>query len=204
MRKTLALVFLLTGCGGAQRNLPIIDATLSSVRGVTHAVKEQRIAKKDVVGCYVASSLLTASSASQEAVDAWVKGEGKTGVIPAVEVNVSECNALLLAPLDPLIPAKAEEKVRGIVAAFEPFVFAGLESLVGVADLSCKNRVIADAVLSYMKGSLNPVIDELGKPDGKIEIPAVMLDMRDCKEGDIFREPAAAPGCACAPCKDAP
>jgi hypothetical protein len=206
MKKTLwlfALMLVLSACGNKQ-NLPIIDATLIGVKGITQAVNVREVQQKDLVGCYVTAAIITGLDSAQLTVDTWTQGEQKTGVIPMVNVDISACNALLEEPLKPIIPEKAEFQVRETVGALEPLVFAGLEALVGIAELDCRNRVIADGTLQYIRGSIQPVIDELIKPDGIMTIPAVTLDMKDCKEGmpmpsEKASTPAPAP-CECPKC----
>ena len=204
MKKTVPILlafFFLTGCAGKLQYLPIIDASLIGAKGVTQATKVFSEQKRDVVGCYVTASLIAALGSSQDVVDTWITGEGEAGNIPAVDVDVSACNALLSTPLEAVIPSQAEEQVRHITAGLTPVVFTVIQAVMGAVDVSCRDRVIAEAVLNYLRGAILPVIDELSHPDGKISIPAVAMDLKPCAD-EV--EPKLEKAMTCPPCPVCP
>jgi len=200
-----ALTLLLTGCAGTKEYLPIIDASLDGAKGVTEATKTVVVGQKDVVGCYVTSSLLTALESAQQVVATWTPTGGKKGLIPEVDVDLGTCHALLEeagTPVEPLMPEDAETQVRALVGGLTPAIFAVTNAILSSSDVGCRDLVIARAVMDYINGAVQPVIDELVTPDGKMMIPAVAMDLSECDEPEPAPAPPKAGACApCPPCK---
>ncbi len=187
-RLTLILVALalLSGCAGTQQYLPLIDAGLLGGEGITQAGHNLAIRDKNVAGCYVTSSLMTALATSKSAVDGWMTPPGP-GVIPAVSINITDCVALSGEPLKPVVEGDAAQLVQDLVGGILPAVDAIIRVVLNGSEATCEDKAIADAVLRYLQLVAPTVVDELVHPDGKLDIAEVTL--HTCPEP----EPAAQP-----------
>jgi len=195
----LVLALLASGCNGFKAYLPIINASLIGGKGVVKATYDNRVEAKDAVGCYVTSSLVTSLDTTQQTVASWSTASLGDKVIPAVDVDVAACHALLKEMPEPLIGEKAEAKVQSILKNIMPSVLGVLKAILESNDVSCRDLAIVEAVLKYLEGAAPAVVAELAKPDGKIKLPAVKLALDGCNTDSQEAVPPAARKCP--PCK---
>lgn len=179
MKNILTALLLTTlamaGCAGSQKFLPIIDASLQGARGISEAGKVLSESDKNVVGCYVAASFLTAIGSAQSALDGWAKGDA-VGVIPSVDVDISSCLALSNTPLKPVIEADARMVIEALAAGILPAVESIVLSIMEGDDATCQEKSIAQAVFTYVSAVKYPLVAELAEPDGKLFVPEVALE----------------------------
>jgi hypothetical protein len=171
----LLTALLLAGCGSNAQFLPIIDASLQGAKGVTEAGRILSEADKNVVGCFVAASFLTAIGSAQSAIDGWSKGDA-TGVIPSVEVDLSSCLVLSGAPMEPVIEANAKIMIDALAAGILPAIESIVMSIMEGDDASCQEKAVARAAFAYVGAVRGPLAEELHSPDGKLSIPEVALE----------------------------
>ena len=200
---TIALVLALTplmGCGAMKAYLPIIDASLMGGKGIVQASKNHTVSKEDVVGCYVTSSLITALDTSRETINSWAVSSVGDKVIPSVEVDIAECHAFIKDDIQPVIAEKASAQVQAILKSAMPSVRGILTAVLESSDVTCRDLAITKGVLTYIENAAPVVVAELGKPDGKMSLPAVTLELAGCDTSSpaaVKREKAA----ACPPCE---
>lgn len=179
MKKGLTLALLATfiiGCGGTTKYLPIVDASIEGAKGITSAGKALAVNDKNVPACYVTCALLTALNTSQGAVNGWLKGDNPPGVIPAVDVDLSECLALSEKPIEPILKGDAQIIVTSLVGGILPAVDAVIRAVLGASEVSCEDKAVADAVLRYVQNVAPAVVEELINPDGKLSVPEITLN----------------------------
>lgn len=175
----LAIAALLIGCGSTTQYLPIIDASIDGAKGVTQSGKAIALHKEDVAGCYITCALLTALDTAQGAVDGWLKGEDPPGVIPAVDIDLSECISLIGHPPEPILKGDARVIVTATVGGILPAIDAVIRAILTASEVSCEERAVADAVLRYVQSVAPAVVDELSNPDGVLTVPEVVFNSCD-------------------------
>ena len=93
--------------------------------------------------------------------------------IPAIEIDVSQCHALL-DNVKPLVQGDAEFQVKAASVLLVPVINGVLGPMLN-EQLSCSDRALAEAVLEYINGALPAIAEELANPDGKVLIPSVSI-----------------------------
>jgi hypothetical protein len=197
-RFILALIFALMapGCGTMKAYLPIIDASIIGSKGITQATRDHMVSKEDVTGCYATSALITALGTSKGTIDSWVTSSVGNRVIPAVEVDITACHALVKGGIEPVVSEKANSKVQGILKAVMPSVTGVLSAVLASADVTCRDLEITKGVLKYIENAAPVVVDELANPDGKMLLPEVVLNFEGCDTSSPAAiERAAGPQC---------
>ncbi len=189
----LGLAALMTGCAGMKAYLPIINASLIGGKGVVKATYDHTVTAEDAVGCYVTSSLVTALGTTQQTVDSWAGSRTGDKVIPAVDMDVATCHALLKAMPEPIIGEKAEAKVQSILKNVLPSIVGVLTAVLDSNDVTCRDLAVVKGVLKYLEGAAPAVVAEMATPDGKMKLPAVTLDLKGCDTFWPAAVPAASP-----------
>lgn len=133
--------------------------------------------KKGAFGACVTTGVL--GSAFSTAADAMIGVAQDSPEVPAVEVDVSAC--LEFAP-DPSTGKEVSEEVRVLVDSWAGSVLKTtlfyLERLQGT---NCKGYQAGVSAVEYVEGVVDPIVNEIDSPDGKISIPAVPINLAACE-----------------------
>lgn len=200
MRKlifSLTTILLTTGCGSMNAYLPIIDASIVGGRSVVQAAKDYTVTKDDVVGCYVTSALVTAFDTSKATIDSWVTSSEGNREIPGVEVDIAACHLLVGDKIQAVLDEDVSRKVEGILKAVMPSVTGVLGAVLESNGVTCRDVAIARGVLKYLENATPVVLAELANPDGKMSLPAVVLDLEGCDTSSTDPAPKDARASAC-------
>jgi len=128
-------------------------------------------------GCIASSALVTGFDIGGQILTNDLEGEV---VFPSLSVDVSQCLALLEAPLD---AAKGAEDVSVIVISVGGITFSAVRFYAAkLKPHSCRKSLATLAVVSYIEGMLPAILDEISNPDGLIEVPAASFDFSECPQ----------------------
>lgn len=164
-------VMLLAGCGAAiQAYKPAIVGTLGGAEVAAHALKAAGVAGEDPAMCYVGAGIATAAHTARSVVETWTP-QMAGGTLPAADLDVADCHALLKMAPKPIVPSSATTKAKLLL----PTVTGMIQGLLAVVGLDCERRNLGQAVLDYLEGALPSIIDELSDPDGKVTILEVKV-----------------------------
>ena len=178
----LCLSFLATACKpmgkvkSPEDYLPFVVMGLEAAS--TAAVFGQAEAKKQgAFGACVTTGVL--GTAFSTASDAMIGYASDAPEIPAVEVDVSAC--LEFAP-DPATGKEVSEEVRVLVDSWAGSVLKTTGFyLEKIKDTDCKGYQGGMAAVAYVEGVLDPIVDEIDNPDGKLSLPAVPINLAACE-----------------------
>ena len=187
---TLLLSLLLTGCpksgpvsnSGAKADVtPIIIVGLDTGAQLSAASGQMARESGDYVGCLVGSTLSAALSTAKDGVEGNLEG----GLLPAVDLDISECLPL----------AESMPEGQDVPEVVEPIFDMALQaSKAAVAvygdDMACAPKAWTIAGLGYAEGLIPVVIAEVSSPDGVLSIPEVSVDLEPCAPEEA---PAEAP-----------
>lgn len=248
----LALPLVMGGCvpkkgtASPEDYFPLIQVAMAGGETAAMIGRNEAIKAKNFGGCVAAASLITGFDGATQVLAGRIQG---LIVIPAVEIDVSECLALREAagdesasfhgpgvvitkvagdaPEAAATPATEEKAVEEAAAATpaeaeaapaEAGERAGAEELDELAEevpefkgnpeaaalveaiggitlaavlfyasklqtVNCKKGTAALGAINYVNGMIKPVADEIAKPDGKVSVPAVTIDLSGCAEG---------------------
>lgn len=148
---------------------PLAIAGLEIGKTAAYIARNDFIEKKNFAGCVTSEVLAAAFDAGEQVLD---KKMIDKIVIPALDVDVSEC-----MPFNPHEPKSHED----IAQIFEAVTGAG----VSVAMIYAKKLEITDCkkgkavlgVLDWINKIIDPIAQEISKPDGVFSTPAVTLDL---------------------------
>lgn len=138
---------------------PFVVGVLQSLSTVSKTLPQ------DSNACLVGASLSAVADASL----AVVKADGL--VLPAVEVDVSQCSKY--SPPDTAI---VERSVASYVNLGTVMATTVIDQVVQGADsVKCQDKNLASAILTYLRNIEGAVVAELASSDGKVTIPSVTV-----------------------------
>jgi hypothetical protein len=178
-----AALFLLAGCKptGSVRSpedyLPYVSMALEAAGTAASFGQAEAIRKRGFSACVTTGVL---ESAFDTASDAVVGAATKNEQIPAVDVDVSAC--LEFAPSE-ANGKELSDEVKDLIDAWASTSVKQarffVEKLEGA---DCKGHQGGTAALNYVEQVLEPIVEEISEPDGKLTLPAVPIDLAACEE----------------------
>jgi hypothetical protein len=210
-----ALLLVPVGLGGCKPQkgtanpedyFPLIQVALAGGETAAMIGRNEAIKAENFPGCVASEALITAFDGGGQVLAGRLDDKI---VIPAVDIDVSECLALKDSPAaeEPAAeePAAeelaAEELAAEEAAAEEPAAEAGspdaavlVETIAGITiaavlhyanklkTVNCKKGTAAIGAVDYVAGMVTPVAEEIADPDGKMSIPAVTIDLSECAD----------------------
>lgn len=177
----LGSTFIVSGCqprkgtANPEDYYPLIQVALAGGETAAMIGRNEAIKAENFGGCVAASVLTTAFDSANQALSGRLMD---TLVVPGVSLDVSEC-----------LPLQSKEGKGNQDAAMLVDTLAGVTLAAAshyAAKLkvaNCKKGTAALGAISYVGGMLKPIASEIENPDGKIEVPAVVIDLSECESG---------------------
>lgn len=179
----LSASIALTGCrpsrgtANPEDYFPLIQVALAGGETAAMIGRNEALKAKSFDQCVAAESLVSAFGSAQEVLAGRLQGKI---VVPAVDIDVSEC----LAARDPDVEAyRGNPDAAVLVETIAGITVAAVQHYaMRLKGTSCKKGVAALGAVSYVKGVVKPVADEIAKPDGKVSVPSQVIDLSECGE----------------------
>lgn len=157
--------------------LPYVSMALEAA-GTAASIGQTEARSKRAFAACVTTGVL--ESAFNTASDAMIGAATKNEQIPAVEVDVSVC--LEFAPKEPKGEDVSEE-VKGLIDAWTDAAIKQAKFFIDKLEgTNCKGYQGGTAALAYVEQVLDPIVEEISQPDGKLSLPAVPLNLSVCEE----------------------
>lgn len=193
------MVFFLSacsgGCSGPAQNgsttnpppkeqvrdyVPFIASALDTAKLGFDTWTSKAVQKKDFSECIASTTLSSATLTAKAVLQAEFDDAEDTHTIPSPAIDFSACTPFK----DGLTEEKPEETQAKLTQAQSGINLALTAVQLYLPKIEdCKTRVAVIATTKYLQGALDPVLDEIKKPDGKVDIPPVEFSLAECKEG---------------------
>lgn len=175
------------GSANPEDYFPLIQVALGA--GETGAMigRNEAIKAQNRGGCVAAESMITAFDSANQILTGSL--EDKV-VIPAISIDVSDCSELKGSDSEaPAEGASTEDALKGSQDAavlFETLAGITLAAVKHYAarlkTANCGKGTAALGVVLYVEGMVGPISAEIADPDGKVDVPAVTIDLSECEE----------------------
>lgn len=189
------------GTANPEDYFPLIQVALAGGETAAMIGRNEAIKAENFPGCVASEALITSLGSANEVIGGRLMDKI---VIPAVEIDVSEClpfkDKADAAPVEggeaaPVegdeTPVEESSSLKGNPdAAMLVEAIAGI-TLAAVAHYAaklqtthCKKGTAALGAVNYVQGMVGPIADEIAEPDGKLSVPAVTIDLSECEAGE--------------------
>tara|TARA_Y100001963_G_scaffold93606_1_gene128963 strand:+ start:155 stop:694 length:540 start_codon:yes stop_codon:yes gene_type:complete len=178
--RLLPLAFLL-GCpkpapdSKPTSSVPTIVAAFESAAVFGELGAEIAVSAGSYEGCLVGLSVGAAAASGAEA----VLGTFDGATLPSIEVDVGPCLDLG-GTLEGVDLAVWIEDLVDISLRIPQSILEVLKP--GLCEEDARAYAWSIAALEYAQGAAGPIVDEIGSPDGVLEIPAVDVDFELCED----------------------
>lgn len=157
--------------------LPYVSMGLEAA-GTAASIGHTEAKMKGAFAACVTTGVL--ESAFNTASDAVVGAATKAEQIPAVDVDVSVC--LEYAPKEPS-GQEVSDEVKDLIDSWAGTAIKQAKFFIDKLEATnCKGHKGGLAALAYVEQVLDPIVEEISEPDGKLSLPAVAIDLSACEE----------------------
>lgn len=177
----LASSMLWVGCSTTAPRYPqLASASLAASSSVAKAAKLEAARGERLTACVTAAALETSLSSAEIALIAYTDSGDDVWLLPGVAVELGPCAELRTEGLS-LLSQETASQVRATVEGLAPGALVVTRAVLASSSLGCEDLVIASAVLTYLEGSVGPVLGWLEDPGSPLRIPAVEVNLETCR-----------------------
>jgi len=191
------------GTANPEDYFPLIQVALAGGETAAMIGRNEALKAENFAGCVASEALISAFGSSNEVLAGRLMDKI---VIPAVDVDVSECLPLKdkadaapaegeEAPAEEAVPAEGDETPAEESSSLKgnPDAAMLVETIAGITlaavahyaaklqTSNCKKGTAALGAINYVQGMVGPIAEEIAEPDGKLSVPAVTIDLSECE-----------------------